>query len=486
MSAKPIYLNILDQSNCSSKPLADATKAPLDFQVETRNYVGKAAVITLGCAKNQVDSEVILGTLTARGFEIVTDVNLADVAIVNTCGFLESAVAESIDCILDIADLKKTGRLRKLIVAGCMVSRYKGSLAETLPEVDAFISLDDLLQSADVASGANGSDFLEGAARPYFLYDDSMPRVVSTRTHTAYVKVSEGCNRPCTFCIIPKIRGNMRSRKLESVVREVSDLASQGVKEVNLVAQDLTSYGQDLKGPSLSELLVKLDATEINWIRLLYAYPIGVCDELLDAIIDLPSVCEYFDIPLQHSSEKILKPMKRPLGQFSPRALVERIKTRQPEIALRTTFIVGFPGETEQDISDLENFVREGYFSSVGVFVYSPEEGTPAYQLDGQISEEEKNVRKERIMLAQKEVLDKKLQNYVGKELEVLVEGLHADTDLIISARSRFQAPDVDANVLINDLEAESEKIEAGKLAKVRISEVAGYDLVGSLLALNS
>jgi ribosomal protein S12 methylthiotransferase len=453
----------------------------------SNSFRGRAAVVTLGCAKNQVDSEVMVGVLRNTGFEIVNDLAHADVAVVNTCGFLESAVKESVDCVLEMSELKKSGSLRRLIVAGCMVERYKGDIRKALPEVDTFISLDGLLSVGDAAVGEGEGlrDILHEASRPYFLYDETMPRHLASRPHFAYVKVSEGCNRPCTFCIIPKIRGAMRSRTVESVVREVTALGAQGVKEINLVAQDLTAYGSDLQGARLVDLLRKLDdAKAVNWIRLLYAYPVGVDDELLEAIVGLPSVCNYLDVPLQHASERLLKEMKRPIGRFGSRRFVEYVRSKAPEIKIRTTFIVGFPGETEEDIKDLESLVAEGHFESVGVFTYSPEEGTPAADMKGAVSDKEKRARRDRVMLAQQRVRSAANKLYVGQELDVMVEGPHEETDMLWTGRAYFQAPEVDGSILINDVREELvKKVAPGHLGRVRVSEVSGYDLVGELIA---
>jgi ribosomal protein S12 methylthiotransferase len=450
-----------------------------------RAFAGRAAIVTLGCAKNQVDSEVMIGVLRNTGFEIVNELAHADVAVVNTCGFLESAVKESVDCVLELSELKKSGSLRRLLVAGCMVERYKGDIRKALPEVDSFIDLDGLLGVGQAALGADEAlrDILHEGARPYFLYDETMPRHLASKRHMAYVKVSEGCNRPCAFCIIPQIRGSMRSRSVESIVREVQALAAQGVREMNLVAQDLTAFGGDRGDSRLVDLLRAIDSTKAAaWVRLLYAYPVGVDDELLRAIVELPSVCNYLDVPLQHASETVLKNMKRPIGRFGSRRFVEYVRQTAPEIKLRTTFIVGFPGETEADIADLESFVKDGHFESVGVFTYSPEPGTGAYDLQGQISEKEKRARRDRIMLAQQKVRVQRNQEYVGKELEVLVEGPHEETDLLLSARARFQAPEVDGSVLVNDIGEGLGEIPAGHLGRVLVTEVSGYDLVGTLL----
>ncbi len=477
---------------CSAEPhlsvINDSRSGPAAAQ-----FRGRASVITLGCAKNQVDSEVMLGVLRKNGFEIVSDLSVADVAVVNTCGFLQSSVKESIDCVLDVAQYKKRGRLRKLIVAGCMVERYKGDLRASMPEVDAIISIDDLLKVGDVATDTVGVHLATGA-RPYFLYDETMPRQVTGPGHFAYVKIAEGCNRPCTFCIIPKLRGAMRSRPIDSIVSEVSDLALAGVKEINLVAQDSTSYGTDRKtGDDLKKLFRRLGTeTKMPWIRLLYAYPIGIDAELLRTIVEVPNVCNYLDLPLQHASESVLKNMQRPLGKYSPRSIAELIRATSPEIALRTTFIVGFPGETEDDVAQLEKLVLDGFFSAVGVFTYSPEEGTPSAEMENQVPEKEKEDRRARIMLAQQKVVERRLNGMIGSKIEVLVEGAHEDTDLLLTGRSRQQAPDVDGTVIINDVvqadgvELTSDSIPVGSLGTVQVTEVAGYDLVGTWLGAGS
>jgi ribosomal protein S12 methylthiotransferase len=478
---------IKEEGGCSTKPVSLNVIGDQE-RIDAQKFTGRAAVITLGCAKNQVDSEVMIGVLKNYGYELVDDIASADVALINTCGFLQSAVQESINCILDVSEYKKSGSLRNLIVAGCAVERYREELQRSLPEVDCFITLEDILKVGDAASGTQSEQFatlLTRAGRPYFIYDESMPRVLATKNHTAYVKVSEGCNRPCTFCIIPKIRGEMRSRSIASITKEVQELAQQGVKEVNLVAQDLTSYGKDRDGgETLHALLASLDTTGISWVRLLYAYPIGVTEELLSAMVNLPHILEYLDIPLQHSSEKLLKEMKRPIGKYAPRTVVQFIREKAPEIKIRTTFIVGFPGETEADVDDLVSFVQEGHFSSVGVFTYSPEEGTPSATMENQVSERDKKKRRERVMKAQQKVVMRDLESLIGTTLEVLVEGSHEDTDLIITGRTRFQAPEVDGQVLINDSEGGEDLAQAvvGTICHVRITEVAGYDLVGTLV----
>jgi ribosomal protein S12 methylthiotransferase len=456
--------------------------------VSGNDFMGRAAVVTLGCAKNHVDSEVMLGVLADAGYELTRDVSAAEVVIINTCSFLQSAVKESIDTILEISELKKKGQVRKVIVAGCLVERYKqGELTESLPEVDAFIGNDDIPRVAEVAGGQLAT-VLSEAARPYFIYNENTPRRVATPGSYAYVKISEGCNRPCTFCIIPKIRGAMRSRSIDSIVKEVGGLAAQGFNEMNLVAQDSTAYGTDTKAGNLAALLRALDAAQPNvWHRLMYAYPVGVDAELLNTILELPSVCNYIDIPLQHSSEAVLKSMQRPLGKFSPRKIVEFMKATAPKIDIRTTFIVGYPGETEQDVADLEHFISQGYFTNVGVFCYSPEPGTPAAEMAGQVPQKERTARRKALMAAQQQVVKRQLKALVGSTMPVLVEGPHPESDLLLQARTQFQAPEVDGTIMVNDVahELTLNSVVTKGFGMVKITGVKGYDLVGTLTELN-
>jgi ribosomal protein S12 methylthiotransferase len=486
----PITTTQGGEASCSTNTLnfASSSSSP-----KRANFVGRAAVVTLGCAKNQVDSEVMLGTLEAAGFEIVNDLAEAEVAVVNTCGFLQSAINESIDAVLDAAEYKTKGRLRKLLVAGCMVERFRGDLHEAMPEVDGFLAIDDVLKVGEFALG-NVAELAAEAGRPYFLYDEKMPRRLSTLKHTAYVKIAEGCNRPCTFCIIPRIRGGMRSRPVASVVAEALDLAERGVKEINLVAQDLTDYGHDRRssGEDIVSLLTELNNTlesrykmgeGLSWIRLLYAYPLGISNSLLETIIKLPRIASYLDLPLQHVSEGVLKEMKRPLGRFSPRSIVEQINSVcKGDLALRTTFIVGFPGETEDDVEALANFVAEGHFSSVGVFTYSKEDGTPSALLKGHISEKAKQERKELVMSAQAAVLEQRMPQLIGSRAKVLLESYHEDTDLLLVGRAEWQAPEVDGLVIINDNEISDLKLEEGNFYDVEFTEVVGYDMVGKVV----
>ena len=445
-------------------------------------FRGNAALITLGCPKNQVDSEVMAGILRRSGYRMVTDLETADVAVVNTCGFLQSSVQESLDSILDVAEYRNHGRLRRIVVAGCLVERFKRDIEGALPEVDVFLDTNQILSVGSAADGLLATA-LDEASRPYFLYDESVPRIFDGHRGSAYVKVAEGCDRECSFCIIPRLRGPMRSRSIESIKREVLQLSEAGVKEINLVAQDLTDFGRDHGSGSLEDLLREIDALHaVAWVRLLYAYPPGVTAGLLRAVTDYPSVCDYLDLPLQHSSERILRSMRRPLGRYSSRRIVDFIRKTAPSISLRTAFIVGYPGETDEDFRDLENFVLEGHFSSVGVFTYSREEETHAFDLGDPVSGEEKEFRLGRIMEAQQKVLASHLSSYEGEVLEVLIEGVHEETDLLLSARSRFQAPEVDGRILINDFAPGVSAPSPGDMGLALITEVSGYDLVATFL----
>ncbi|MCB0319895.1 MAG: 30S ribosomal protein S12 methylthiotransferase RimO, partial [Bdellovibrionales bacterium] len=488
-------LTILNESSSS---LSGKGVSAIPTGMATRGeYKGKIAFVTLGCAKNQVDSEVMMGSLIHSGYECVAQVEDADIAVVNTCGFLEGAVEEGIDTILDISELKQN-RLRKLIVAGCMVERYGESLRESMPEVDHFIGTNDLLRVVSSVEDGYESPLQDGG-RPYFLYDDTLPRYLQSGEISAYVKISEGCDRPCTFCIIPRIRGAMRSRTPDSVVAEIQNLASRGVREVNLVGQDLTDYGRDLgrkmrndgeaegSVPTLAELLWRIEReTDIPWVRLFYAYPRGINKELLMAIQNCSRVVSYLDLPFQHVNEDLLKSMKRPLGKYAPREIARYIRSEVPGIAFRTTFIVGYPGETEEHISELEAFLREIRFESVGIFEYSPEEGTPAGAMDNQVPSEVKRERREYLMEVQRSLVQEKLHGLIGKRSKVLIQGVHPESELLWVGRSEFQGPEVDGETIINDVHGDIELSaqHVGAFGIVEFTEVAGYDLIGTLVEI--
>lgn len=484
-----------NDSSCSTTGLSVSEPENTPGVLAEGNFAGNVLVVTLGCAKNTVDSEVMLGALKSRGFRPVSSAENADLIVVNTCAFLTSAVEESIQRILEMAKYKQTGRCKRLIVAGCMVERYRADLQASLPEVDRFVSTDELLSVADDSSTTEQA--LNAARRPYFLYDESMPRLRSTLGHTAYVKISEGCNRPCTFCIIPKIRGALRSRPIESILSEIQTLVQEGVKEINFVAQDLTSYGADLdKKIKLLHLLesINLLSTKLApfWLRLLYAYPIGIDEQLIRCIQESKPLVKYLDLPLQHISHPVLKAMHRPLGERGTRGLIEQIRTLAPEIALRTTFIVGFPGETEADVQALESFIAEGHFTHVGIFTYSQEEEAKAFHLPEQIEEELKLERQARLVEAQKKIVAARLGSWEGKRIPILLEDYHAETDLLLSGRASWQAPETDGEVIVNDSSPELIKGETpdfsdflGRFCEVEITSHTDYDLVGTLLGLS-
>ena len=459
------------------------------------DFAGNVAIITLGCAKNTVDSEVMLGVLVKRGFRPVNDLALADLIVVNTCGFLYTAVEEGIDCILEAAKYKRTASCRKLIVAGCMVERYRADLEKSFPEVDRFISTHEILKIGE--DEATSTECFDQARRPYFIYDESMPRVISTGGHCAYIKVAEGCDRPCSFCIIPKLRGSFRSRSSQSILDEARHLREQGIAELNLVAQDLTAYGTDLVSKDISRsplvsLLKDMDRLPGNfWIRLLYSYPLGVTDALLSAIIESDHIVRYLDLPLQHVAQNVLQRMRRPLGEKGTRELIHRVRAKAPELSLRTTFIVGFPGETIEEIESLVQFVAEGHFAHVGVFKYSDEEEADSFCFPGRITEEEKEERLQMVVAAQMNNVRSRLANYVGKRLQVLVEGQHPETDLLYTSRAEWQAPETDGEVIINDNAlSDSGSCDSGlsladalgKFCEVEITDTADYDLIGTLV----
>jgi len=475
--------------------LSDVSVKP---KIKSEGFGGNVAIVTLGCAKNLVDSEVMLGALVAKGYVSVSTPETADLIVVNTCAFLQSAVEEGLEKILEMTKYKQTGRCKKLIVAGCMVERYREQLIKDLPEVDGFVSTDELKDVANLTQTTE--ECLDEARRPYFLYDETTPRVRSTASHTTYVKIAEGCDRPCAFCIIPKIRGSFRSRPVESVVSEVRALRAEGVKEFNLVAQDLTAYGTDLNSlkrhkSQLSDLLRAFGVGENQekfWVRLLYAYPIGVDEELISLIRDLPYIATYLDMPLQHISNSVLKAMRRPLGERGTRGLIEQIKTVAPEIQLRTTFVAGFPGETEEDVESLAQFIGQGFFTHVGVFPYSQEKEAVSYTMPNQVSKREKEARVKYLMQTQAEHVLKRNADLVGKQLEVLIDGPHEESDLILSGRAEWQAPETDGNILITDIDEALLNAEGnpefqnlvGKFGVVEVTESSDYDLCAKLVKI--
>jgi ribosomal protein S12 methylthiotransferase len=435
-------------------------------------------LLSLGCPKNLVDGEVMLGQLQRRGHDLVTDPRQADVIVVNTCAFIDRAKQESVDAILEMAQEKQAGRARRLVVTGCLAQRYDAELRREIPEIDATLGtgqVDEILRAVEgVATTTDAA-----LAPPSWVYDHTTPRVLSTPPYLAYVKISEGCDYTCSFCIIPTLRGRHRSRGLEDVVAEVRALAARGVKEVVLVAQDSTRYGLDLGvRDGLALLLRRLgDVDGLRWIRVMYAYPATVTDPILEAIAAEPKVAKYIDIPLQHASEAVLKRMKRPTGRGNLAGLVARMREKVPGVALRTSFIVGFPGETEADFEALLAFVEQAQFESVGVFRYSDEEGTSSHALEGRVPARTKESRRRRVMALQKRIAARKNRARVGERAEVLVEGPHPDSDWLLRGRLASQAPEVDGSFIINDGSA-----SAGEFVTCQITEAHPYDLVGKIV----
>jgi len=455
----------------------------------------KIGLISLGCPKNLVDSEVMLGLAQQAGHELTQDAAAADVLVVNTCAFIDSAKQESIDTILEMAQHKKDGACRRLIVTGCMAERYRDELKKEIPEIDAVLGTGEVPQIVGaidarltprapaplhfVRSGESRIPNPESPrARPTYLYDASTPRLMATPKHYAYVKVAEGCDYKCAFCIIPTLRGAYRSRPHESIVLEARALAARGVKELLLISQDTTFYGIDRRERgALARLLRALNRVDgLEWIRLLYLYPTTIDDDTLAAMADCEKVCKYVDLPLQHASNAVLKRMKRPGTRQTYDRLLAKIRDRVPGVALRTTFIVGFPGETERDVDELAGFVRDHAFDHVGVFTYSHEEGTSAWAFDDDVPARTKAARRSTVMGLQKKLIQKRQRSRIGARARVLVDGPSSDHDLVLKARLNTQAPDIDAVVFLTDCDPSS--LRPGDFTEVEVVGARGYDLV--------
>lgn len=439
----------------------------------------KVGMVSLGCAKNQVDGEMLMASLKKGGFETVDDAALADIAIVNTCGFIESAKKESIDEILELAQLKKEGRIKKLVVTGCLAERYQQEMHKELPEVDAVLGI-----------GANGDiaallkKMMEGEFVESFPEKEKMPlcgeRELSTPSWSAYLKIAEGCDNRCSYCAIPLIRGGLRSRSMESVEEEARGLVENGAKELVLIAQDTSRYGLDLYGEySLAKLLKRLCGIEgLKWLRVLYCYPDAITDELLETMAAEEKIVKYIDLPLQHCSEKVLRAMNRRGNRESLTALLQKIRDKIPGVILRTTLIAGFPGETEEDFTELAEFVKEVKFDRLGCFAYSQEEGTPAAELPDQVDEEIKERRAELIMEEQSRIMEAQGLRWVGKTLEVLVEGFDRYAECWFG-RSAMDAPDVDGKVFFTA----KKKPVLGSFIQVRVDDCIDCDLFGQRTA---
>ena len=460
----------------------------------------KIGFVSLGCPKNLVDSEVMLGMAEKDGHQITADASQADVLVVNTCAFIDRAKQESIDTILEMAQLKGREPGRRLIVTGCLAERYREELKKEIPEIDAVLGTGDVANFTAAISGtgtrepagAMPMNFYKrdsdpgsrptvpvfGVDLPTYLYDASTPRKRVTPAHYAYVKIAEGCDYKCAFCIIPKMRGRYRSRPVESIVQEARQLAAQGVKELLLISQDSTFYGIDRGERGALPILLRAlnEVSGIEWIRLLYLYPTTITSEVIDAIADLDKVVKYIDLPLQHASDAVLKRMKRPGTRRSYVRLLQNIRARIPSVALRTTFIVGFPGETAQDFAELEGFIDEIGFDHVGVFTYSPEEGTAAHDLTDDVPAATKEKRQDRLMARQRDIVTARQQRRMGERTRLVVDGPSPEHELVLQGRLPGHAPEIDPVVYLTD--CDPSLIAQGSFIDVEIVGSQDYDLV--------
>ncbi|HYE73153.1 MAG TPA: 30S ribosomal protein S12 methylthiotransferase RimO [Blastocatellia bacterium] len=458
-----------------------------------KSEISKIGFVSLGCPKNLVDSEVMMGQLKQHGYELTTEREAADVIVVNTCGFIDAAKQESINTILEMAQLKDTANCKRLVVAGCLVERYRQDLLNQLPEVDAVLGTSEIekivaavdpaaVAAQDAAFVASNSWMTRGL--PTYIYDENAPRVLATPNHFAYVKIAEGCDHTCAFCAIPQMRGKYRSRRAGSILREAESLAAQGVKELILISQDSTQYGLDLGiKDGLADLLRSLARVDgIEWIRVMYTYPNSLSDTTLLAMAEEEKVCNYLDMPLQHASANVLKRMRRGGNRQLLEKLLNRAKQIVPNIALRTTFVVGFPGETEEDFNELLQFVRYIEFDRVGVFTYSDEEGTHGFELDGKVPVKTMRSRRAKLMREQSKISKKKNRALIGKQFRALLEGVSEESSLLLQARLESQAPEVDGHILINDV-PEGFNANPGDFINIEISEAHEYDLVARIIA---
>lgn len=437
----------------------------------------RVSVVTLGCEKNLVDSEIMAGLLSEKGYSTTEQPEDADVIIVNTCAFIDAAKQESINTILRMAELKQSGKT--LLVAGCMAQRYAEQLAEEIPEIDGIVGTGEFTRIHELVERAKRGERPRFVGNPVYLYDEFTPRKAAVESPSAYIKIAEGCDHKCTFCVIPQMRGAFRSRPIESIVREAEQLVATGVREVNLIAQDSTQYGLDVYGKrSLGELLRALDAVEgLSWIRLHYAYPGYFTDDVIAAFRDLPKVVKYIDMPLQHSEDHILRAMQRPGRQRHIRELVAKIRTEIPDVVLRSSFIVGFPGETEADFENLKAFVREIAFDHVGVFTYSPEDTAPSSQFASQVDDATKERRASELMEVARMVAAERMARYIGTTVPVLIEGLDEASAGGYVGRTPFDAREIDGVVYVTGT-----GLAVGSIVPVRISHAFEFDLVGEVV----
>src|SRR5579862_6157861 len=445
----------------------------------------KVGFVSLGCPKNLVDSEVMMGILARDGYELTPRADDAEILVVNTCSFIESAQKESVDAILEMAEHKKFGSAKKLIVAGCLVERYRDQILQQIPEVDAVVGTGEVER---IIEAVEGDLKVLPAQPPAFLYHDLTPRIVTTPKHQAYIKIAEGCDHPCSFCIIPQLRGAFRSRRFESVVREAENLAAAGVREITLIGQDTTSYGHDL---GLRDRLATLE--DLAWVRFLYAYPNRVTQTLLDTIARHPRLVKYMDMPLQHAGRRLLARMKRGSSGDAFLRLLERMRETIPGVALRTSFIVGFPGETAADFRALCDFVRAAEFDWMGVFPYSDVESASSHALAKKVSAEVAAERRNTLMSLQRPISARRLRRFVGQRLPAMIEGPSRDTDLVWEGRLEGMAPEIDGKLYLTDIEPPTEDSGEvrgrraalpGDIATVEITESHDYDLVGRVVAL--
>ena len=447
--------------------------------------MAKVGFISLGCPKNQVDSEVMIGLVQRDGHEITPDAADADILVVNTCGFIGDAKKESIDAILEAAQLKESGKCRRLIVTGCLSERYASQMRAQFPEVDVILGTNQIVDIVKAVDGAAvpPPDSYGRSDAELFLCDHKMPRILTGARHSAYIKIAEGCSHACAFCIIPKLRGRFRSRAIPSVVAEARRLADEGVKEITLVAQDTTGYGSDLgMTDGLADLLTALDKIKnVEWIRFLYTYPDVFSDRLIGVINDSEKLCRYVDMPLQHASANVLKAMRRGGSRAGLERMIARIREGIPDVTLRTTFIVGFPGETRQDFLELRNFCREMEFDRMGVFAYSDEEDTVAHGLEPKVSRRTAQRRQRILMEQQEEIAARKNRELKGKKFKILIEGSSEESELLLQGRLESQAPEIDGVCLINDSDVEN--IAAGEFQTIRITKAMGHDLLGRIVS---
>lgn len=443
----------------------------------------KLALISLGCSKNLVDSENYLGLLVNnRDFTITREINEADVVVINTCGFIADAKEESIEAILEVAEHKKERKDLKLIVTGCLAQRYQEDLLNEIQEIDAVVGTGQVDSILDVLDNVLKGEKEINCNTLGFLPTSNTDRILTTPRHIAYLKISEGCNRRCTYCIIPQLRGQLKSRTIKDIVHEAKKLSQNGVKELNILAQETTEYGHDLYGkpslPALLRELVKIE--EFHWIRIYYMYPASFTDELLQLIKTEPKICNYFDIPIQHVSNDLLRAMGRGLSGEKTKELLRKIRKEIPDASLRTSIIVGFPGESEENFQELIDFVKEIQFDHIGVFRYSREENTVAYDLPNQIDEEIKEERWAKLMNLQREISENKNKKLLNKNIDIMIDGISSESEYLLEGRSQYQAYDIDGKILINDGTG-----NAGEIVKVQIEQNFDYDFIGQIISID-